>query len=322
MATVKKSTKKTGAEGISGLRKLSDFEPREKVPTGITTVDRILEGGIPKGTITEVFGVEGGGKTCIATMLAGEAQKHGEVVYFDLENCFDSRKAINSGVNPEELLFGDPEDGEHMFSIIEEALGSPGVSLIIVDSVTAISTAAQIAGDYGDAQVAQLARLLSPALNNINTFMRKNNPDTILFFINQIREKVGGMGGFQAGPQTYTPGGRALKFYSSTRLKVARKENIKAGDTVVGQQVVVETVKARFAPQLQKATFDLYYEDGVSNESPVFDDAVKSGRLLVAGGGWVTDTVTGEKVGQGKIKVLSKMKEDREFYDSLVASTS
>lgn len=318
----KKSPKKTGAEGIAGLRKINDFEPREKIPTGITTVDRILEGGIPKGTIVEAFGTEGGGKTCIATMLAGQAQKHGEVVYFDLENCFDSEKAINSGVNPEELLFGDPDDGEGMFSMIEEALGAGGVSLIVVDSVTAITTAAQLAGDYGDAQVAQLARLMSPALNKINSYMKKNNPDTILFFINQIREKVGGMGGFNAGPQTYTPGGRALKFYPSTRLKVARKGNLEAGGTVIGQQVIVESVKARFAPPFQKATFDLYYEDGVSNESSVFDDAVKFGRLIVAGGGWVTDTETGEKVGQGKTKVLAKMKEDREFYDSLLATTS
>lgn len=319
-----KPTKKTtnsGIDSLSGFRKLSDFEETDKISTGIRNLDKILAGGVPKNSILEAFGPEQGGKSCIALQLAGEAQKHGEVVYYDLENCFERSKAANSNVDADRIYFGDISSGENMFSSIEEVMGCGGVSLIIVDSVAAIMTEAELAGEPGDSFVAALARLLSYNVKRLSNFQDQHNPGTIVFFVNQIRESIGG-GGFAFGPQTYTPGGRALKFYSSTRLKVSKREAIRIGSAetseVIGQKVQVENVKTRYAPPFQKATFDLYYDRdiGVSNESSILDEAIKA-KIVIQGGAWFTD-VDGTKLGQGRQKALETMRNDPEYTNNLL----
>jgi len=313
-------TAKKSLSDIGNLERLDDIEDREKIPTGIYNLDKILTGGIPKGTIVEAFGKEGGAKSCIGLQLIGQAQNHGECVYYDLENAFDPKKAANSGIDTKKLYFGKPSSGEEMFGELEEILGTPGVSCVVIDSVAAIQTEAQLAGDYGDALVASLARLMSPGLGKLNDFMRQNNPDTILFFINQVRENIGGFGGgFSSGPTEFTPGGRGLKFYASTRLKVARMQTLKNNEVAYGQKTVVESVKSRFSPPFQKTTFDLYYDTdiGVSNESSIFDDAVSAG-LIKKAGSWYSNA-DGESLGQGKDKVLAKMRSEPDFTADLLA---
>ena len=321
MATKPKttSTSKTLSSRVGGLKLLNEFEEKEKIPTGIRSLDAILHGGIPKNSIAEAYGPEQGGKSCIGLQLVGQAQKFGDCVYFDLENAFDKDKAANSGVNSDTLYFGDVSSGEAMFKSIEEIMGAGGVSLIVIDSVAAIMTEAELAGEAGDSFVASLARLMSYGVKRVSDFQRTHNPDTILFFVNQVRENIGGGGGFSFGPSTYTPGGRALKFYSSTRLKVGKRESIKAGEDIIGQKVIVENVKSRFAPPFQKATFDLYYDRniGVSNESTIFDQAIKA-KLIVQSGAWFSDA-DGVSLGQGKMRVLDKMRNDPDYTNSLVA---
>jgi recombination protein RecA len=285
-----------------------------RIPTGIISVDRILGGGLPKGKIAIASGREGGGKSAIGLMFAAQAQKEGKVVYIDLENSFDPRKAENSGIQMDELFVSQPGSAEDTLEVMEMCLGADDVSAIIVDSVAAMMTEAQIAGDYSDAHVAGLARVMSLGLGKINAFMIENKKDTVIFFINQIRDIIGGYG---AGPTTTTPGGRALKFYASTLMEVARIENLKQGDDVIGQKSQVMLRKSRFSPPFSKANFDIYYDRGISNEGMVIDAAIDLGRISKAGGGWMTDTVTGEKLGQGKPNVMTLLEEKPEYFQEL-----
>jgi recombination protein RecA len=285
-----------------------------RIPTGILSVDHILGGGLPKGKIAIASGREGGGKSAIGLMLAGQAQKEGKVVYIDLENSFDVVKAENSGIDLDELFVSQPGSAEDTLEVIEMCLSADDVSAIIVDSVAAMMTEAQINGDYSDAHVAGLARVMSLGMGKINQFMVENHKETVLFFINQIRDIIGGYG---AGPTTTTPGGRALKFYASTLMEVSRIENLKEGDRVVGQKSQVMLRKSRFSPPFQKANFDIYFDKGISNEGMVIDEAINLGRISKAGGGWMTDTVTGEKLGQGKNNVMTMLEENPEYFQEL-----
>jgi recombination protein RecA len=285
-----------------------------RIPTGIISVDKILGGGLPKGKIAIASGREGGGKSAIGLMFAAQAQKEGKVVYIDLENSFDPRKAENSGIIMDELFVSQPGSAEDTLEVIEMCLGADDISAIIVDSVAAMMTDAQIAGDYSDAHVAGLARVMSLGLGKINAYMIENKKDTVIFFINQIRDIIGGYG---AGPTTTTPGGRALKFYASTLMEVARTENIKQGDDVIGQKSQVMLRKSRFSAPFAKASFDIYFDRGISNEGMVIDAAVDLGRISKAGGGWMTDTVTGEKLGQGKPNVMTLLEENPEYFQEL-----
>lgn len=288
-----------------------------RIPTGILSLDHILGGGLPKGKIAIASGREGGGKSAIGLMLAGQAQKQGKVVYIDLENSFDPAKAENSGIDMDELFVSQPGSAEDTLEVIEMCLSANDVSAIIVDSVAAMMTEAQINGDYSDAHVAGLARVMSLGMGKINQFMIENQKDTVLFFINQIRDIIGGYG---AGPTTTTPGGRALKFYASTLMEVSRIENIKdSNGSVTGQVSQVMLRKSRFSPPFQKANFEIYFDKGISNEGMLIDEAINLGRISKAGGGWMTDTVTGEKLGQGKSNVMALLEEKPEYFEELTA---
>jgi len=304
--------------GDHALTSLSDMDyDVERIPTGIIGVDHILGGGLPKGKIALSWGIEGGGKSAIAIQFAAQAQKYGRVVYIDLENALDPHKAENSGVDMDDLFISQPGSAEDTLEIIEMCLGADDVSAIIVDSVAAMATEAEINGDYGDAHVAGLARLLSQGLRKINQFMMDNRSDAILFFINQQRENIGGYG---PAPQKTTPGGKALKYYSATTMEVARTGNLAQGDKVIGQTSQVTLKKSKFAPPFQKASFDIYFDSGISNESAVIDLAIKKGLIIAAGGGWMTDLETGEKLGQGKPNVIKKLAENPEIYDRIAAN--
>ncbi len=306
--------------GENALTTLNEGEydvPR--IPTGIRSVDKILGGGLPKGKFAVASGREGGGKSAMALMFAAQAQKEGKVVYIDLENSFDPRKAENSGIDLDEIFISQPGSAEGTLEVIEMCLSADDVSAIIIDSVAAMATKAQIAGDYDDAHVAGLARVMSLGLNKINTFMMENHKDTIIFFVNQIRDIIGGAGGY--GPTTTTPGGRALKFYASTLLEVSRIGNLSKGSDsdkhVVGQTSRVTLKKSRFSAPFQKADFDIYFDTGVSNESLILEDAVEYG-LVALSGAWYADIETGEKLGQGKMKALAFLAENPDYMDSLV----
>ena len=303
--------------GENSLVCLSDMDyDIDRIPTGIIGLDHILRGGLPKGKIALSWGVEGGGKSAIGIQFAAQAQKYGRVVYIDWENALDPAKAENSGVNMDELFVSQPNSAEDTLEIIEMCLGADDVSAIIIDSVAAMATEAEIAGDFGDAHVAGLARLLSQGLRKINQFMMENRSETILFFINQQRENIGGYG---PAPQKTTPGGKALKYYSATTMEVARTGNITKGTDVIGQVSQVTLKKSKFAPPFQKASFDIYFDSGISNESAIIDLAIKSGLITSGGGGWMTDTATGENLGQGKPNVIAHLEENPEILARLTS---
>lgn len=300
--------------GENALIKLDEIEfDAPRIPTGILAVDSILGGGLPKGKIAVISGREGSGKSSLATMLAAQAQKDGKVVYIDLENSFDPNKALNSGVDMDELFISQPRSAEETLEVIEACLGADDVSAIIVDSVAAMATKAQIAGDYSDQHVAGLARVLSLGMNKINQYMVENRKDTILLFVNQVRDIIGTMGGF--GPTTTTPGGRALKFYASTILEAARIGNVKRGEDIVGQTTQITVKKSRFSAPFQKAAYDILFESGISNESTVVDLATRAGRLE-KNKGWYTDLRTGEKF-NGKANLLEAIASNPEYAEEL-----
>lgn len=300
--------------GENALIQLGDMElDAPRIPTGILAVDSILGGGLPKGKIAVIFGKEGSGKSSLATMFAGQAQREGKVVYIDLENSFDPNKAMNSNVDLSELFISQPRSAEETLEVIEACLGANDVSAIIVDSVAAMATEAQIAGDYSDQHVAGLARVLSLGMNKINQYMIENRKETVLLFVNQVRDIIGGMGGF--GPTTTTPGGKALKFYASTIMEAARIGNVKKGEEIVGQTTQITVKKSRFSAPFQKASYDILFDSGISNESTVVDLAARSGRLE-KNKGWYTDTRTGEKF-NGKSNLLEALNQNPEYLEEL-----
>ena len=304
-------------QGANTLVTLSDMNyDTERISTGIMSLDYILNGGLPKGKIALAWGPEGAAKSCIATQFAAQAQKEGKVIYIDLENALDPHKAENSGVDLNSLLIAQPGSAEETMELVETALGFEGVSAIIVDSVAAMATEAEINGDMGDAHVAGLARLMSQGLRKINQTINDNKSETILFFVNQQREAIGGFSPGGGTPKT-TPGGKALRYYSATTMEVARIGNIKQGEEIVGQTSQVTLKKSKFAAPFQKAAFDIYWDQGVSNESTIIDLAVRLGRIDKGGGGWMSDTLTGEKLGQGKPNVIAHLQENLEYAQEL-----
>ncbi len=275
------------------------------VSSGCLSLDIALGvGGYPKGRIIEIYGPESSGKTTFALQAIAEVQKQGgRAAFIDAEHALDPVYAKRLGVNTNELILSQPDTGEQALEICEALVRSEAVSIIVIDSVAALVPQAEIDGEMGDSHVGLQARLMSQALRKLSGTINKTN--TIAIFINQLREKVGVMFG---NPET-TPGGRALKFYSTIRLDIRRNEQLKIGDKVMGNKTTVKVVKNKVAPPFKSAVVDIMYGEGISREGEIIDLGSEAG-VIEKTGSWYS--YNGEKLGQGKenVKLLLKDKKD------------
>ncbi len=268
----------------------------ETVPTGALSLDLALGvGGLPRGRVVEIYGPESSGKSTLAMHVVAEAQRNGGTcAYIDAEHAMDPVYASVIGVDIDELLISQPDTGEQALEIADILVGSGTIDVLVIDSVAALTPRAEIEGDMGDHHVGAQARLMSQALRKITGNLNKT--DTICIFINQLREKIGVMFG---SPET-TPGGRALKFYSSVRLDIRRIESLKDGAEVVGNRTRVKVVKNKVAPPFRQAEFDIMYGKGISREGSLLDIAVER-NIVKKSGAWYT--YDSEQIGQGRENV-------------------
>lgn len=278
----------------------------ESIPTGALSLDIALGiGGVPRGRIVEVFGPESSGKTTVALHIIAEAQKRGGIAAFiDAEHALDPVYARKLGVNVDELIVSQPDTGEQALEICESLIRSGAIDVVVIDSVAALVPKAEIDGEMGDAFVGLQARLMSQALRKLTAVINKSKATAI--FINQLREKVGIMFG---NPET-TPGGRALKFYSSVRLDVRRIESLKRGDQVIGNRTRVKVVKNKVAPPFREAEFDIMYGEGISKEGNILDIAANLD-IINKSGAWFS--YNGERLAQGRDNAKQVLKENPEL---------
>lgn len=294
---------KLGEDGIKDIDVVSSGSLMLDIALGV--------GGYPKGRIIEIYGPESSGKTTFALHAIAEVQKTGgRAAFIDAEHALDPVYAKNLGVNINDLLLSQPDTGEQALEICEALVRSEAMSIIVIDSVAALVPQAEIEGEMGDSHVGLQARLMSQALRKLSGAINKTN--TICIFINQLREKVGVMFG---NPET-TPGGRALKFYSSIRLDVRRAEQLKQGTDIVGNRTVVKVVKNKVAPPFKTAEVEIMYGEGVSREGEIIDIASNL-NIIEKSGAWYS--YKGEKIGQGKENVKTLLKDNRELFEELDA---
>jgi len=298
--------------GKGSIMKLGDKEHMkvDVCSSGCLSLDIALGvGGYPRGRIIEIYGPESSGKTTFALQAIAEHQKlGGRAAFIDAEHALDPVYAERLGVDIDELLLSQPDTGEQALEICDTLVRSEAVSIIVIDSVAALVPQAEIDGEMGDSHVGLQARLMSQALRKLSGTINKTN--TTCIFINQLREKVGVMFG---NPET-TPGGRALKFYSSIRLDIRRNEQLKMGDGIVGNKTTIKVVKNKVAPPFKTAVVDIMYGEGVSREGEIIDLGVEAG-IVEKTGAWYS--YKGEKLGQGKENVKLLLKENLELRDEI-----
>lgn len=298
--------------GKGSIMKLGEYgiKPIDHIPTGSLSLDIALGiGGVPRGRIIEIYGPESSGKTTLALHVIAKAQENGGVAAFvDAEHSLDPTYARALGVNIEELLLSQPDNGESALEITETLARSGAVDIVVVDSVAALVPQKELEGEMGDAHVGLQARLMSQALRKLAGIVNKSN--TVIIFINQLREKIGVMFG---SPET-TTGGRALKFYASIRMDVRRTETIKQNGGFVGNRTRVKIVKNKVAPPFKQVEFDIMYGTGISKEGDILDLAVQED-LIRKSGTWFS--YNNENIGQGREKAKEFLADNPEILDEI-----
>ena len=282
------------------------------IPTGCLALDNALGiGGLPRGRLVEIYGPESSGKTTVSLHVVAEAQKlGGTAAFIDAEHALDPQYAKKLGVNTEDLYISQPDNGEQALDIADYLVRSNAVDIIVIDSVAALTPKSEIEGDMEQQNVGVQARLMSKALRKLTAIINKSK--TCVIFINQLREKVGVMFG---NPET-TTGGKALKFYSSVRLDVRKKDAVKDGGVIIGNKTAVKVVKNKLAPPFRTAEFEIIFGQGISKEGSLVDLAIEKG-VLQKSGSWIS--YNDEKIGQGREKVIALLKTNPDLYNEIEA---
>jgi len=295
--------KQFGKGSIMRLGQKGAIAPVDAISTGSISIDYALGiGGVPRGRVIEIYGPESSGKTTLSLQVIAEAQKAGGMAAFvDAEHALDAAYAQKLGIDIENLLVSQPDNGEQALEIVEVLVRSNSVDVVVVDSVAALVPKAEIEGEMGEAQMGLQARLMSQALRKLTGVVSKSK--TTLIFINQLREKIGVMFG---NPET-TTGGRALKFYASVRIDIRRIAAIKDGDQVIGGRTRVKVVKNKMAPPFREAEFDIMYGEGISREGDLLDLAVEK-KIIEKSGAWFA--YGGDRLGQGRENAKQFLKEN------------
>lgn len=309
-ATIAQIEKQYGKGSIIKMDETDFDEGVEVIPTGCLPLDIALGvGGLPRGRIIEIYGPESSGKTTVALHVIAEAQKlGGTAAFIDAEHALDPIYAQKLGVDIGAMYVSQPDTGEQALEITEQLVRSGGIDIIVIDSVAALTPKAEIDGEMGDSFIGLQARLMSQALRKLTGVTAKSK--TLVIFINQLREKVGVMFG---NPET-TPGGKALKFYSSVRLDVRKVDSIKNGQDIVGNRTRVKVVKNKVAPPFKTAEFDIMYGEGISILGCLIDSAIEMG-IVEKSGSWFS--YNGDKIGQGKENVKAYLQSHPELADEI-----